>query len=544
MLISRSHDSVAADSSSPSRRSFRWAAFAHLSLAALMSVSVVPSANATGTFLQQTTKIVPQRLVAGDQYGASVAMLGNVAVVGSPGDDTGGLQAGAAYVYRFDGLQWNIDQRLFASDAVAGDEFGFSVAISAGVIVVGARSRDTLTGAAYVFRFNGSQWQEEEILEADDGSPFDMFGSALAISGDVIAVGALRDTNANGAQAGSVYVFQFDGGQWNQDDTLLASDGAAADLFGLSVGISDDLLVVGAPNHGGSGAAYGFRFNEVSLLWEEEVKLQSNDGANGDLFGASVTAADRTIVVGAPGDADAGADTGSAYAFQQRLGNDLWRQLQKIRSDDPQGGDEFGAAVSLERGLLVIGSPLADVGGMSSGCAFLWRRNLDNKRFRRFGRIEPQVTVAQANFGSSVAAFGDNVFVGAPNDSEVGISSGSAYPYHGQFLLEVGDQTLATARTLKFQTSGGLPGQPVLLALVEGHPRDGLFLYGRNPVVPVPPLVNFVVEFGEFGNRGIFERTYTFNDVDAVSGTTLFFQALGSGNAGPVYSNPVPVEFK
>ncbi|MBW2390750.1 MAG: FG-GAP repeat protein, partial [Deltaproteobacteria bacterium] len=254
-----------------------------------------------------------------DTFGFSVAIAGDVIVVGAASDDFGN-RSGSAYVYRFDGADWVEEQKLTASDPMLNQQFGISVATSGDLIVVGAQLDEdsgASAGAAYIYRFDGASWVEEQKLLASDGATGALFGIAVAIAGNAIVVGAFNDDDS-GSLSGSAYVFRFDGTNWVEEDKLTASDGAAFKFFGNSVAISADLIVVGAEFDGENGlfagAAYVYRFDGTD--WIEEQKLTGSDGASGDLFGFSVAIAGDVVVVGANRDDEVGEDSGSAYVYR------------------------------------------------------------------------------------------------------------------------------------------------------------------------------------------------------------------------------------
>ena len=131
-----------------------------------------------------------------DHFGWKVSMSGTVAVLGAYADDDAGTSSGSAYVFRFDGAQWQHEQKLTASDAAANDNFGWSVSVCGNVAVVGADSDDdggASSGSAYVFRFDGTQWVEEQKLTAPDAAATDFFGQSVAVSGNLAVVGAHFD---------------------------------------------------------------------------------------------------------------------------------------------------------------------------------------------------------------------------------------------------------------------------------------------------------------------------------------------------------------
>ena len=163
--------------------------------------------------------------------------------------------------------------KLTASNADPQDTFGTSVSMDGNVVVVGAPSGDApnmeLSGTAYVFRFDGSNWIEEQLLSASDASFGGAFGFSVSVSGDAILIGAQIDSKscpAKGTQCGAAYVFRHDGNTWLEEAKLTASDAAANDRFGYSVSLDGDVGIVGAflgdsPSMEDSGAAYVFRYD-------------------------------------------------------------------------------------------------------------------------------------------------------------------------------------------------------------------------------------------------------------------------------------------
>jgi cysteine-rich repeat protein len=311
---------------------------------------------------------------AGDSLGLSVSLDGDVALVGAPGEDARGAGAGAGYVYRWDGVTWSQEQKLLASDGKAGDSLGRAVSIDGDVAVVGAYGDDengSAAGAAYVYRFDGGSWIQEQKLLASDGEAGDSLGRTVSIDGGVALVGAYSE-DENGSAAGAAYVYRFDGASWTQEQKLLASDGAAGDQFGISVSTRDDVALVGAYFAGAlgaeSGAAYAYRWDGAS--WTQEQKLLASNGAAGDRFGVSVATGDGVALVGAYFDDDNGANAGAAYAY--RWDGAAWGAEQPLLASGGAAGDHFGISVSIDRDLALVGASLANVSGVDSGAAYVF----------------------------------------------------------------------------------------------------------------------------------------------------------------------------
>ena len=176
-----------------------------------------------------------------DQLGRSVAVSGDTVLVGVPGDNEGALvNQGAAYVFRRTGTTWAQEAKLLANDGQNGDAFGQSVALDGDVAVIGAAFDDKPTGnnagSVYVYRRTGTTWAFEQRLVPNDAQANDHFGNAVSVVGDTILIGAsLKDIGANTDQ-GAAYVFKRAGGVWSQQTRLTAGNGAAADEFGDAVG--------------------------------------------------------------------------------------------------------------------------------------------------------------------------------------------------------------------------------------------------------------------------------------------------------------------
>jgi FG-GAP repeat len=287
----------------------------------------VPFAGAAYVFVRsgdvwtQQQKLWASDPAGGEQFGESVAISGDTAVVGAPSDDDAGNNSGSAHVFVRSGTTWTEEQILTASDAAAGDSFGNSVAVSGNTAVMGAPGDSDggdFSGSAYVFVRAGTTWSQQDKLTASDAAELDLFGATIAVSGDTAVVGALKNTDQT-SNSGSAYVFVRSGTTWSEQKQLKASDSFKDDFFGWSVAIDSDTVVVGARNTGDagllSGAAYIFVRSGTS--WSQQKKITASDAAERDTFGDSVGISGDTVVVGASGDDDGGDESGSAYVYKR-----------------------------------------------------------------------------------------------------------------------------------------------------------------------------------------------------------------------------------
>ena len=163
-----------------------------------------------------------------DYFGKSVSISGDVAIAGSYKDDDNGTNAGAAYIYRFDGDQWVEEAKLLASDGSNNDEFGTRVSIDGDIAIVGAPKNGYHAGTAYVYRFNGTQWVEQAILQGSSKNTYGGFGFSVCVEGDKVIVGEYGFSTF----AGCAFVFRFNGKSWVEESKLVASDGLSVDELG------------------------------------------------------------------------------------------------------------------------------------------------------------------------------------------------------------------------------------------------------------------------------------------------------------------------
>jgi len=318
----------------------------------------------------EVQKITASDATSGDLFGISVGISGNYAIVGAHLNDEMGSNAGAAYIFEYDGASWTEDTKLIASDAAAGDFFGFSVSISGDNALVGARFENN-QGAAYVFNLSGGTWSETTKLTASDANTDDWFGQSVCITGTHAIIGANQNDDA-GINSGSAYIFSLSGGVWSEVQKLTASDEMSDDYFGWSVSISGERAVVGTILNDDAGSASGsvYVFELSGGVWSETQKLTASDAATFDYFGQSVSVSGDHILIGANRNDDDGADSGLAYMF--KLDGGTWVESQLLSASDAAGGDFFGHSVAISGNQAIIGANRNDDDGSNSGSAYIF----------------------------------------------------------------------------------------------------------------------------------------------------------------------------
>ncbi|MCP4362673.1 MAG: hypothetical protein GY796_32110, partial [Chloroflexi bacterium] len=360
-------------------------------------------------------------------FGESVAIDGNTLIVGSP-DAAGGQ--GAVYVFKRLGNNWIEQEILTASNGNVNDDFGESIDISGDRIVVGVIGDDTNgagAGAVYVFEWdvNMQSWVETRLL-ASNGAAGDAFGYSVAVDNDWIVVGAIN-TNS---QSGSAYVYQNQGGIWQEQYEISRPAGLFGFHFGESVAINNDTIIVGTTGDftpgipASTGVAYAFVW--TGTTWDYQLGLQPSDIAAVDFFGASVAIEGNIAVVGSSQDDDNGSDSGSVYVFTRH--NGAWSQQNKLIAADGAAGDAFGNSVTINNDDIVIGAYFTDINGNSgAGAAYVFHNN-------GVGWVQTEKLIANDGetydlFGVSVALSNEVAVIGAFGDDDLGAQAGAAYVF-------------------------------------------------------------------------------------------------------------------
>jgi FG-GAP repeat protein len=404
-------------------------------LAALLTITIVYSIPATTLSAAATeTKLSASDAFINQNFGTSLAIDGNTAVVGAP-DLTTVADAGfgAAYVYVRTASGWQFQQKLTASDASPHSFFGISVAIDNDTIVVGAHGVANATGAAYVFVRSGNTWTEQQRLAGSENSPSDSFGLSVGIKGDATVVGAFGNGNGGFATVtwGVAYVFTRTGNTWTETQKLKASDASTAgdfNSFGTTVAISEDTIAVGAiGNEGFSGAVYIFTFDGTQ--WVEQEKLHAQDATPKTFFGYRISISGDTLVAASQGWVDATIETSTpaaVYIFRQTPSG--WHQQKRIFITDAGLLGQFNLTAAVSGNTIVVGCPIDFTVAPYSGSAYIFKRNGESS-WAFSQKIFASDAARDDLFGSTVAISGNTAVIGAIGKSDVAPFAGATYIY-------------------------------------------------------------------------------------------------------------------
>lgn len=397
-------------------------------------VAILAIGHATISHAIRETKIVASEGKTGDNFGVSVAIDGDFAIVGAPArwtslpnsamfDKTDNSAAGTAYIFQRNSKQWIQQQKLTAtvpSDGRLGNLFGRSVSISGNIAIVGA-STEASTGVVYVFMHAENAWVKQQKLTASDRRPGAYFGNSVAIDGDTVIIGAYGNETA--------YIFSRNGDNyWVEQAKLTPSDAGAGDWFGFNVAISGNTAIVSDSYDQKKGkdpinAGSAYIFVRSGGHWTEQAKLTASDGAGEDRFGYSVAIDEDTVIIGAILNENASGG-GAAYLFERDGTN--WTEHSKfIASGVSNGGHHFGVSVAISGDTVIVGAH-GNNGNAGAGYVFMRDRESWTKPLKLVARdFQPG-----DEFGISVASTSDVLIVGARFDDDTGVDSGSAYIYN------------------------------------------------------------------------------------------------------------------
>lgn len=337
-----------------------------------------------------------------------VALDGDILVVGAPyAVVDGAQQVGRAFVYLRTGTAWAEQTELVLNpdDLAAFDEFGTAVAISGDTVVIGARRQDSDRGAAYVFVRSGPTWTQQAKLTTNSAAG-DGFGAAVAITGDTAVIGA--------SGANTSYVFKRTGATWTQQPTpLTANDGLAGDGFGCAVAAAGDSALIGAPGQASrAGAAYLFKSAGGDWSSPTQTKLTTSGGANAGL-GYAVDLSGRVALLGAPGKTS---NTGAAYVFYSN--GTTWSQQASLTITGGAAGDRLGQTVNLggeEADIALLGAPGV---ATAKGAAYLFTRQGAAWTPSTSNPLTASAGKGNDALGRSVALFGDTAVAMAPGATD------------------------------------------------------------------------------------------------------------------------------
>lgn len=360
------------------------------------------------------------------QFAVALALDEDTLVVGASHEPQGLPYVGSASVFRRVADAWVEEARLEHPTPSAGAVFGSAVALDGERIAVGAPFDDVAgynAGAVHVYARSGARWELEATLTGADSAPDDHFGIALALAGDVLLVGAHGHDGA-GLDAGAAYLFQAGSAGWRQTRRLVPGPGSEGARFGDLVDLDARRAVVAAPYASDqgpdAGAVHVYRLADGGL----EAKLFV-EGASDLYFGASVAIEGDRLAVGATGDGFAGPFAGAVHLYEREAGS--WKETAVVRGHDTQALDRFGHSVSLVNGRLAVGAHRNGGWAPQAGAAYLF--GIAATGFSELAVLRPPQLEAGDLFGYALSLDGGALAVGAPLTDSFAYDAGAAWVF-------------------------------------------------------------------------------------------------------------------
>jgi hypothetical protein len=461
------------------------------------------------------TKLVVEQAPAGSAFGTSVAINGDLLVVGAPSEEIANdAGLGAVYLYqrRADETNhWTLLRKLLPSDGFGGGYFGDAVATSGDVLVVGASAGKVGTytvGTGYVFERNqggADNWGQIKKIQASDPKPSDLFGASVAVNGDTILVGAPHKDSGTNRSLGAVYVFQrlYVPRLWSQVAKVLPVDQTGVSRFGWSVAVSGDVGLVGSLSRVGDHVEQGtvyllYRHAHIPYSWEPTQRITLAEGADGDQFGWAVAMSDGVAAVGARyQDTDSVSNEGAVHLFTYSAKGISDSPLVTLTPPGVVGWDDapttwkgMGTSIALSGDQVLVSVPADDVGtnyGQGSVRLFSCDRDSEN-RWAQSGLLLQHPAEPYQQFGSGLAATETIAVVGAPGADE---STGAAWIFErppGGAWIETAKLTASDGTNNdQFGVAVAVSGQVVAVGArytwfrpLE-YVHGAVYLFGREP---------------------------------------------------------------
>ncbi|MEL6525735.1 MAG: hypothetical protein AAFQ07_08495, partial [Chloroflexota bacterium] len=490
--------------------------------------------------LQQPRLVAYSQIgVENERFGYAMAMDGDTALVSTYPSTGYGYGRGTVYVMARDNGEWRTQSIL--RTGIQNDNFGERLALEGDTAVIGASGTSLgadNVGVAYVYTRIGDAWTQQAMLTASDGTLDDYFGTSVGISGNTIAVGAVRDDNEQGTDAGALYIFERSADTWVEQTKILPADDDNAPYFGGLMDISGNTIIVGRPNANIEGAAYLFVGSGANWVQQQKF-VDTYDASPAERFGQSVSIDGNNLLIGSP-------TSNGGRAFFYTLENDTWVEKQYVTKPEENFGwrlvlddndalishitnsditqpsttsvhfyefsngtwsstrsyesnitnDAYGTAIALSDNRALVSAPYDDIRQTGTplynlledvGTLYLYERTSSWQADGTFNARSPQ---SDTRFGRDIAADDQTVVVGAPYtdvDSPFGPNMGAAHVFvrdgMGGWSLQATLLPNVSHRDQLFGSAVAISGNTILVSAPQDNARDvsagAVYVYTR-----------------------------------------------------------------
>ncbi|MFK8013030.1 MAG: hypothetical protein AB8B80_13405 [Marinicellaceae bacterium] len=472
-----------------------------------------------------TQKLTASSINDNDYFGYSVSLNGDQALIGAYGSDLSNEDAGAAYVFDYNGNTWQ-QSTLLLPEGNNPSSFGASVELNNNQAIIGAHSHDfdnIDSGATFVFEFSDNQWLQSQVILPHDRESQDYFGQAVSVYNSHLFINAMYDDD-NGINSGSVYNYIVENGFWVQDRKIVSNEiiGSPNSSFGISVSYDGNRLVVGSHTDDGkdqnSGAAY--IYDLIDNSWVLTQKIKPNIEIADEYFGKSVSLSGDRVLVGAPAGIISDSEgIGSAYIFDLIQGE--WTQAQKISAADGQPNNKFGYSVSLfeERALIGAYGPYGRLGS-DNGSAYIF--DLIENTWIESTKLTAKSNSYSDNFGISVSLNNNRALIGSPRDENDSFNQGAVYVFdliggfweQTQKLFDTTDnfdnESTSFGYTVSLFNDRAAIGAPYddVFGVFNSHSMGSVYIFDFNGTEWIPDQKLIAQDYGQHDIFGISISLY------------------------------------
>lgn len=387
-----------------------------------------------GIKISGTSNAVPP---AHSLFGWAVTIHGEFAAVSAPNESYDNLVlAGTVYIYRINDGNWKFFQRIIPADPSSMKLFGSSIKLNGLTLLIGAPNDSGKSGAAYVFQFNGTNWEQTQKIVPVNKISGQLFGAAVDLGYDYALMSSVSKDD-QGVASGLIYQYKITSKNWTQEKVISSPEENENDLFGASISIvSATHFLVGAPRGNGQvvneGAIYSFI--KTDRTWSLNQKISPTNGQTDGLFSVATSYSDGRLLVGAMQEAADSVRSGTAYIYQlDKAGK--WSLEQQLFPDNQRNNDCFGMSVLLNGEIAIIGSPNWDNGEFNrdSGSADLFY--LTDGKWTLSGKIIPEDGAQDDHFGMAMATYNSSLIIGSRFDDNPQFNNGSVQFYDLGLLI-------------------------------------------------------------------------------------------------------------
>ncbi|WP_057830374.1 LruC domain-containing protein [Colwellia sp. TT2012] len=389
-------------------------------LLSILTCLSIFAANADPVLQAITLDLTP---VEYKKLGSSVAISGDIAVIGAPGASG---DIGQACLYQRSGESWSLLSCLSPNtDSLVVQQFGKTVALSGEQLVIGAEKKQNGTnGIAYIYQRQGDSWILEAELISPNSSANDKFASTLSISQNYIAIGS---PGVSASHEGTVYIFKSTDSGWIEDIVFTPASSFKSAHFGSALRLSGEYLIIGDDDHGRTHEGSAYIYRREDGIWSLQASLKGGDITKSASFATSVAISNNHAVLGAKLENDPlikkNKKSGAVYVYK-RTGK-LWSNQAKLIANDAAQGDNFGSSVAISGDYLIIG---AENKNNARGSTYLFQ-NI-NEVWTEVFNFEPDDAMQQDNFGHAIAIAQDYIVIGAHNKTVTSNTQGVSYLYY------------------------------------------------------------------------------------------------------------------